>query len=170
MRRRPRWKRSHLQVERAAGWLFADLLLVLFLVGIGSQMTQLAEAPPVEPAPTPAPTPVKPLTMSQTPVEYVVRADLAALRSSDPAATAAEKTKLKAQISDATSSLAGRRAAMVLVWGDASEPATGIELATAAGEQLAPARADVFTGAAQKRVWWAQGEEGQVKLEIYMFE
>ena len=41
--RRTRGKGLH--VERLAGWVFADLLLVLFLLGVGSQLTQLESSP-----------------------------------------------------------------------------------------------------------------------------
>jgi hypothetical protein len=163
-------------VESLAGWVFADLFLVLFLIGMGTQLTQVDAAPEPQPKPTPTvtatptPTPTKPPAMRKEPVERIVTADLEALQSPDGARQAAEQAQLRGRITAATADLAGKRAAMVLLWGDASQPGPGIELATAAGDQLVPAQPGVFNGAAQKRVWWSQGSEGQIKLEIYLFE
>lgn len=168
MRRTRRSKGKGLHVERLAGWVFADLLLVLFLLGVGSQLTQLETAP--APEPTPSPTPTAPIGMSTTPIERTLGANLAAIQSPDPAVSQAERERIRAEIANVTADMANGRAGMVLIWGDAEEPGQGIELATAVGNELVPARPELFQSAAQKRVWWGQGQPGQVKLEMYLFE
>ena len=61
---RRQWQSSgrHNVAVAMAGWLFADLLLVLFLVGIGTQSTARPSPDPVPPpaCPPPAPAPVCP--------------------------------------------------------------------------------------------------------------
>lgn len=170
MSRARRGKGKGLHVERLAGWVFADLLLVLFLLGVGSQLTQLTTAPEPEPTPKPTPTPTQPIGMSPDPIERTLGADLAAIQSPDPAVSQAERDRIRAEVANVTGDLDPSRVGMVLIWGDASQPGQGIELATAVGNELVPANPELFGGAAQKRVWWGQGQPGQVKLEMYLFE
>lgn len=155
--------------ESLAGWVFADVLLVFFLVGMGSQVAHFAEAEP-----TPTPTVMKPTTspivvgMEQEP--HVVTIDL--ISDELLAGSASEERRLRKEIGEKTASMEGRQAGMVLIWGFAprSRVEAGIRVAKATSAQLERANPDLFTrGGAQRCLWKTAPYMGKVRLEIYLF-
>ena len=57
---RTRRARSRLSTESIAGWILADILVVLFIVGLGSAVPPKIEAATTKPSPTPTPTATPP--------------------------------------------------------------------------------------------------------------
>ncbi|WP_255308239.1 hypothetical protein [Streptomyces marincola] len=136
LRRRGR-PRRRMGLMALAGWLFADLLLVLALVSMSGQADPLAagepdpEVPePTEPADPPAepPEPEGPRGVERDPVQFEVR-------GTDPA-------WLVEQIAAATEAWEGREAAFVLTFGG-SRGGTGY--AGRVNSLLNEARPDMFS-------------------------
>ena len=153
-----------LPVESMAGWIFADLLLVLFLVGLGSQMG--AAGPDIDGSPAPSAQPAAMPGMDPQPRtrRIVIEPDRLLVGDADARARAVE------QIAAVTSDLAGRRAAMVLLWGESPDVVRGQAIARTVGELLQEGQPEVFDGAgAQRHLWQGTSAEGAVGLEIYLF-
>lgn len=162
----------------AAGWLFADLLLVLFLVGWGTEPTVPPPTPIVLPSPspttpkpsptsTPSPTPTPTPTetsapgLAKTPVTLELRITLSGSQLADPSAVAASiATEVAALERDS------EQAGMVLIWGYAHDVGLGMRLAASVGEILPVADAVTF-GDSTIRSFWKGGNAGQIDLEIY---
>ncbi|MGV1004899.1 MAG: hypothetical protein ACOYEV_09065 [Candidatus Nanopelagicales bacterium] len=169
-----RWKPG-VGLEALAGWLFADLLLVMFIVGLGAEITSL---PAAEPSPTPTSTATDAATptpspteaaMSQVPVLRTVKVDAGELLASGARGKQA-KADLREELALTLAELTGRRAAMVLIWGHASTVGQGQEIAETVGEQLAKALPEIFGEAAQRALWKGDNKTGEVDLEIYLFQ
>lgn len=161
----------------AAGWLFADLLLVLFLVGWGTDATVAVSAPTpsvsITPRPTPSlspspspsaspsPTPPPPPGLAKEPVTISLSVGLSGGSLTDPESVtqtiAAEIHSLKRP---------GSQAGMVLVWGHARDVNQGMRIADAVAQLLEPAASDTFA-ASTLRSFWKGGQAGRVDLEIY---
>ncbi|GAA2825090.1 hypothetical protein RMN57_04570 [Kitasatospora sp. CM 4170] len=124
-----------------AGWLFADLMVVMVLVVLGGQSTPLpvaapssspsaagspsapasssasSSSSPTSPAPKPTATaPAPPPGLDPNSTSVVVEVDVDGLLGGDPAARTAFANRLKAEIGPYT----GRSAALVFVWGTAA--------------------------------------------------
>jgi hypothetical protein len=102
-----------------AGWLFADLILVLMLVMMASQPDPLANptvaathraspSPSPSPSPTPTPTPAAPRTLDLKPV--VIHVD----------GPGTPNSQIVSSIQSQLSGYQGQQAGMVLVFGDGS--------------------------------------------------
>lgn len=160
--------------EALAGWLFADLLLVLFIIGIGSGLTIVLTDDPAPPGPTedePAVViPPPPPSMRLDPIHLEVGVDAATLLSSDPATAQAARAALNSDIAAQTAGLTGQRSAMVLTWGHATTPTTGQDLARVAIAEMTAGRPDVFGGSASKALWLGDPRSDRIELEIYLFQ
>ncbi|MGA5008529.1 hypothetical protein [Streptomyces koyangensis] len=157
--RRRRFRPLHL-----AGWLFADMLLVLALVALGDRGDpQAAKAVP-SPGPSPSatatetgkPRPKGPRSVSREPVTLTVDADYG-----DPAGL---EKKLRA----ATKRYAGRQAAIVLTFGRHPDPGGGQAYARRVNSTLAKARPDMFEKTT-RRDFWKGGAAGHASVEIYFY-
>lgn len=166
-------RRSRLfSVESVAGWVFADLLLVLFLVGLGSAI-------PAEPEPEPEPKahktekpPKKPdppiVGMQTIPVVATVRHDPRAVANGGPRSAAARV--LCSKVRREMEALKGERAALVLLFGGAPDVVQGQDSARAVARQLECAAPHVFTARTPTRPFWDGGLPlGQVRLEVFLF-
>ncbi|MGA5249474.1 hypothetical protein ACPCIX_03685 [Streptomyces pseudogriseolus] len=159
LKRRFRFTPLHL-----AGWLFADMLLVLALVSMGDRGDPLAaraDAKPskpaaVEPSPEPSPTPTGPRSVARKPVKVQLTA------------TAGDTTRMVEELRAATTRYEGRQAAIVLTFGQASEPSDGQAYAREVNKALRKARPDMFTDATT-RDFWNGGPSGSADLEIYFY-
>ncbi len=163
VRRGPRFTPLHL-----AGWLFADMLLVLALVSMGDRgdpAAALAAARPSSspsaqadagPSPDPSPAPTGPRSVERKPVQFSVTAA--------PDDTARMVELLRA----ATARHEGRSAAFVLTFGHAREPGDGQAYAREINNALRKARPDMFTDATT-RDFWNGGASGTADLEIYFY-
>jgi hypothetical protein len=127
--------RRRLGVIALAGWLFADLLLVLALVSMADRPDPQAAAgrhpkthsPSPSPTPPPSPTPTGPRSLVRTPEHFAVKGT--------------GKRSLVRQIAKATKPWAGRSAAMVLTFGGSE---SGTRYAHRVNSYLHEARPDMF--------------------------
>ncbi|MFF3932529.1 hypothetical protein [Streptomyces hirsutus] len=159
LKRRFRFTPLHL-----AGWLFADMLLVLALVSMGDRgdpLTAQADAKPskptaVKPSPEPSRTPTGPRSVARKPVKIRLTAAVG------------DTPRMVKQLRAATTRYEGREAAFVLTFGQAPEPSDGQAYAREVNEALRKARPDMFTDATT-RDFWNGGPSGSAALEIYFY-
>ncbi|ROP46646.1 hypothetical protein EDD94_6306 [Streptomyces sp. PanSC9] len=159
--RRPRFRFNPLHL---AGWLFADMLLVLALVSMGDRGDPLAARsatrplPSVDAKPSPrsSPTQAGPRSVERKPVKLHV-----------PAATG-DTSRMVSQLRTATGRYRGRSAAFVLTFGQAPEPGDGQAYARDINRSLHKARPDMFIDATT-RDFWNGGVSGAADLEIYFY-
>jgi hypothetical protein len=173
-----------------AGWVFADALLALTIIGLAAggavtagvvsaddakaSTSQAAAAPTALPTPVPtvtvtapAPEPVvsMPAGVAQAPVVLEVNVDGT---TNDDA--------IRASVAGAVGDLAaqGRRAAFVLTFGTSADPAAGTALARRVNAQLDVAAPGVFAGSAKRDFWRAVNatspRPGIVQLEVYLLQ
>lgn len=116
-----------------AGWLFADLLLVLALVSMADRPDPLANRPKAsgerkKPSSSPSPTPTGPRSVELRPEVFRVKGT--------------DKSDLKKQIHKNTGKWAGREAALVLTFGGS---ANGEAYAHRVNSMLGKGRPGMFT-------------------------
>ncbi|UQT55581.1 hypothetical protein M4V62_11020 [Streptomyces durmitorensis] len=127
---RPR-RRGRISVVVLAGWLFADLLLVLALVSMADRPDPLADRPKAserESKPPPSKPPTGPRSVELKPEEFRVKG--------------ADKGDLTRQIHKNTGKWAGREAALVLTFGGSRN---GEAYAHRVNSLLGKGRPDMFT-------------------------
>ena len=163
-RRRPRLNPLHL-----AGWLFADMLLVLALVAMGDQgdPVKAAEAarrpgsasagPSAKPEPEPKPKPSGPRAVERRPVKVSV----------DAAST--DRRRIVERLRAATGKYAGREAAIVLTFGRNRDPGAGIAYARRINSLLPEARPEMFERTTTRDFMDLGGAGGHADLEIYFY-
>ncbi|MER7817852.1 hypothetical protein [Streptomyces sp. NPDC096153] len=147
-----------------AGWLFADMLLVLALVSMGDRGDPLAAraaarpstSAEAKPSPTPTPTQTGPRSVERKPVKLHVTAETG------------DSTRMVKELRAATSRYEGREAAFVLTFGKAPEPGAGQAYAREINKSLRKARPDMFIDATT-RDFWNGGVSGAADLEIYFY-
>lgn len=160
MRHAPR-KRFRFNPVHLAGWLFADMLLVLALVSMGDRGDPLAATatgptPEASASPKPTPTPTGPRSVERKPVKM----DVTAASGADDAVVT--------QLRQKTRQYEGRTAAFVLTFGNDPDTAAGQAYAKRINKALKAARPDMFRGATT-RDFWHGGPAGSADLEIYFF-
>lgn len=136
--RRPPTRGIRLGVLALAGWLFADLLLVLALVSLSDQPDPLAaesarpspspSAHPTTRGPSPSPSPTAPPAVAKEPVKWHIEGR--------------EKRRLLAQLRAHAARSEGREAAMVLTFGGSTG---GTTFAHRVNELLDEAAPKMFT-------------------------
>lgn len=168
-----------------AGWVFADALLALTIIGLaaggavhaGAGATPATAAAPAVVTPTPTPTvtvtapapspadlPPTPDGIAQAPVVLEITAN------------GTDDEAVRATVAAAVGDLAatGRRAAFVLTFGTAVDPAAGTALARRVNGQLDAASPEVFAGSAKRDFWRAVNagspQPGVVRLEVYLLQ
>ena len=108
------------------GWLFADLLLALFVIFMAAQPTIPLKIFPT-PTPTPTPTPIAGVTVTPTPVprlelkphRFQLTVDYVGLLSDTPSAIAGVQQQVRGQ-----SILHGRSVGLVIAYGGAPDDAS----------------------------------------------
>ncbi|WP_369054533.1 hypothetical protein [Kineococcus terrestris] len=173
-----------------AGWVFADGLLALTLIGLASgAVVDLASGPPpaaavaavaqptAEPTPTATPSPAPPAPPAPPPPAPVVADGVAqAPVVLEVAVAGVDDEAVRLRVAEAVAPLVaeGRRAAFVLTFGTAREPGAGTALARRANGLLDAAAPEVFAGSAKRDFWRADGEgapqAGVVRLEVYLLQ
>lgn len=157
-----------------AGWLFADLLLVLFITAFASTTTPSAPPKPPRPAPSPAashPAP-KPSSSRQPvlilhPVSFTLRVPPGIVGSNgaspaDLALVGELKSALRAK------GLGNSRAGLVEAFGWSLSPdGDGTQVAKAANRAVTKNLA-LFAQATQQN-FWQPGADGTVTLEVFFF-
>lgn len=124
-------RRGRISVVVLAGWLFADLLLVLALVSMADRPDPLADRPKASKEggkPSPSPTPTGPRSVELRPEEFRVKGT--------------DKGDLRKQIHENTGKWAGREAALVLTFGGS---ANGEAYAHKVNSLLGKGRSGMFT-------------------------
>ncbi|WP_129305649.1 hypothetical protein [Streptomyces sp. L2] len=160
----PRKQTTRFNPLHLAGWLFADMLLVLALVSMGDRGDPLAAraaarpslSADAKPSPGPRPTPTGPRSVERKPVKLHVTA------------AAGDTARMVKELRAATTRFKGREAAFVLTFGQAREPADGQAYAREINRSLHAARADMFRDATT-RDFWNGGASGAADLEIYFY-
>jgi len=107
----------------SAGWLFADLLLVLAMLFLAANTMGIHPPPPVvhvTPTPTMTPTPKVLAQLEQKYHEFMVSVDRAAFLRDDSAAMNSVKQQITSQ-----AFLQGRSAGLIVVYGTASSNCKG---------------------------------------------
>lgn len=157
-----------------AGWLFADLFLVLFLIGLGSvpsaPTVQPTPAPSPSPSPTPSPepTPEAPVGLDRTPVTLSIRVNSGQLLN--PATRSEAAAEIRRQIAEEArrAGFEDVTAGMVLIWGFSPDVNEGIRIAELVGTELSEAHPDVFQNSTHRAFWKGGTTAGQVDLEVYL--
>lgn len=150
-----------------AGWLFADMLLVLALVSLGDRADPLAAQSAAKPkpspstsasaSPSPSPTPTGPRSLELKPVKIRVQA------------AAGDRSAMVAQIREATERYRGRQAALVLTFGDSPETSQGQAYADEINKALKKARPGMFGESVKRPFWQGSPTSGSAALEIYFY-
>lgn len=155
--------RAFLRPEALAGWVFADLLIVLFIVGLGS-----ATAPEI-PDPVAVEDPVpKIVGMRQDPeVVAIVYATDDLIGSG--ARSDGEARLVCQRIADAARPLQDQRAALVLIFGGGQDIGVAQESAVRIAGQLKCADQTLFSGATTRDFWDGALPRGSARLEIFLF-
>ena len=156
-----------LRLPALAGWLFADLFLVLFVIG-------LASLPPKPhprhhtPHPTPSPTPTVAQVLARKPVDLTIGVPPGSLADRPTRAGAISELIRKVDHALSARKLTGRQAGFVLVF--ASGPVTGIGQAVQTANLVVRELRDrdpVFAGAGGAGYW--QGTGNAISLKIFFF-
>ncbi|MFE2914682.1 hypothetical protein [Kitasatospora indigofera] len=155
-----------------AGWLFADMLLVLALIAMGDQgdpiaaeqaavkaarLSTVPSAGSASPSASPSPVSTGPRGVEHDPVTVDVAGD------------GADAAGLAAQIRGATERYAGRQAAVVLTFGSNRDPGAGQAYAHAVNGLLAQARPEMFQGATTRDFISLADNPRHASLEIYFY-
>lgn len=150
--------------ESVAGWIFADMLLVLFILGLG---TAIPVEPP-EPVPVPKPEPKIIVGMKTEPVKLTFDVSAPGLLAGDSRAV----KRVREVVGKQTGGLKkeGSRAALVLIFGGGATASLGQEVATKVYPHLNKASPQVFRrGTASRNFWDGSLAYGQVRLEVFVF-
>ena len=162
-----------------AGWLWADLLLGLFVIFLAASAAPPREAVAVTasqgPSATPTPTQTARPSSSPSravtpqPVEVTVTLDERKLLSADEAAVGNEQRRIADEIAARVTQVAGpRQVAVALVFAPHPDPAEGDRLARIATAAL---RSGAFSGALIRPYRSvASGSSGTLRLELYLYE
>lgn len=154
-----------------AGWLFADMLLVLALVAMGDQgdpltAEQAAKAnpsasssasPSARPSRSPSPRNTDPRAVERKPVKVNVNGD------------AADTSAMVKQLRAVTAKYAGHHAAFVLTFGSNHDPNVGKAYAHAINTLLPKARPEMFQGTTTRDFIDLTGNPRHAALEIYFY-
>lgn len=165
-----------------AGWLFADLMLVLFLVGFAtgpvtptaspspsgsaspSPFLSLSPSPSRSSSPSPTSSPGRELDLDG--VKFTLQVQARGLLADSPAAQQAARDALQTEL--AKKGLDQRTAGILLAFGD-SPQSTGNGKAIATKFCEAIPKLPHFSGVTL-RPYWEAGAEGAVTVEIFFFK
>ncbi len=155
--------RGFLRPEALAGWVFADVLIVLFIIGLGS-----ATAPEI-PDPVAAEEPMpKIVGMRQDPEVLTINYDVEALTGSDTRSD--DQARLVCQrIAEAARPLQHQRAALALIFGGGQDIGVAQESAVRIAGQLECADPHLFNGTTTRDFWDGALPSGSARLEIFLF-
>jgi hypothetical protein len=165
-----------LRVSMLAGWLFADLFLVLFLVASFSQPAVPAPTPTRTPTPTPSasrsPVPHRPMGLEQIPAS--IKVDVSPADVDNPVthaqAVAALLSDLRAQL--AAQHLLGEKSGFVVIFATsvagASDPINeAVQVATSIIPILKTQDATTFGNTSGEGLWGGQGD--YFHFQIFFF-
>ncbi|QIX27202.1 hypothetical protein ncot_11775 [Nocardioides sp. JQ2195] len=145
--------------------MFADMLLVLFFVGLGTAIPVDPPEPPPKPEPVAKPEIVG---METKPVSLNIRVNADALISKNQTA----RKQARQAVADATRQLRKKdaQAALVLVFGGGETAVMGQQVASALYPELNPAAKSIFPKGTPYRSFWDGGlPYGDVRVEVFLF-
>jgi hypothetical protein len=162
-----------------AGWLFADLCLVLFLVNLASAppkpSVKAYHPPTATPTPSPTPTKAKPAAKPRALQQYPVTITITNITATDITAQAGGGPLGAQLIRELSAKLAAhhlqqRQAGFVLVYASAPEAEIGQALtsASAALGIIKSKDGKVFSDAAGEGLW--NGSGNGFEFQIFFFE
>jgi hypothetical protein len=164
-----------------AGWLFADLALLLFIITVVIAADfPAAEADPPEAAasaspepsgePSPSPSPTAEPGVESEPHVFYVDTDAAGLVSGDANARNGLIDALRADFDALVAQ--GYTVGFALTFGGADDPGYGGDIAEAANKVMAGAFPDLFGDAPTRHFWTSSNKEGvdvgTVQIELYL--
>lgn len=163
-----------------AGWLWADLLLGLFVIFLAASAAPPREAaisamaspsPSVTPQPTPTarPSATPSRAVSPRPVEVTITVDERKLFSTDESAVGSEQRRIADEVATRLRAAAGQRqVAVALVFAPHHDPDEGDRLARIATAAL---RSGAFGGALIRPYRsLSSGPSGTLRLDLYVYE
>lgn len=161
---RARRGRGRAGADAMAGWLFADLLLVLFIVGLGSQMTVIPDAvqPPIEQQEEPQEEP----SMRQKAEIVRVKVNPDALLAGDPR----EVARVSDAISAKTATMTDSQAVLVLAFGYSPDPDRGVAISESVASIITDMDAPFSKKTSTRAFWDGDPKEGTVRLEIFLLD
>ncbi|MEU5156344.1 hypothetical protein [Glycomyces sp. NPDC021274] len=180
-RRRAHWKTDPPSPTSLAGWLFADLALLLFIITVviaadfpAAEADPPEAAPPTSAAasesPSPNPSPTADPGVESEPHVFYVDTDAAGLVSGDAAAEAGLVDALRADFDALTAQ--GYTVGFALTFGGADDPGYGGDIAEAANAVMATTFTDLFGDAPTRHFWTSSNKEGvdvgTVQIELYL--
>jgi hypothetical protein len=164
-----------------AGWLFADLALLLFLITVAvasdfpaAESTSAAEEATASPSPSSSPTP-EPSPTAEPGVEpeprvFYVDTDAAGIVSGDEKAVDALVDELDEPFADLVDQ--GYKVGFALTFGGAADPGYGGDIAESANKALVRAFPELFGDAPTRHFWTSSNAEGvdvgTLQIELYL--
>ncbi|MEU6374109.1 hypothetical protein [Streptomyces sp. NPDC046909] len=158
-------KGRRFQPLHLAGWLFADMLLVLALVAMGDQGDPLAAEAARPSSSASASASAQPKKPENKGPRAVVRKPVKVALD----ARSGDKDAIVSGLREATARYKGRQAAFVLTFGRHSDPGAGGAYAHEVNSLLAKARPDMFRGATTRDFWKGGASSGHADIEIYFY-
>jgi len=158
-------RHGRISPEALAGWVFADIMIVLFLVGLGSA------APPEIPPPTPRAhthAPPRIVGMHTHPRISHVSYDAGALLGAGAPARSARRSVCR-QVRQGTRRIRRQRAALVLAFGGGQDIRAALAAARAVASQLRCANRALFKQTVVRPFWDGDLPSGQARLEVFLF-
>ena len=157
------------RVPLMAGWLFADLCLVLFVVGMGAAPTVLPHRHIVPVKTTRAAAKPKPLALERRPIDIWVNISPSNFSSQGVSSQAASEllSSLRQQI--AAQHMSGHRAGFVLLFASGSISATSqaIDSADTVLRLIRSRDGSVFGQASGEGLWNGQGDDFHFQIFFY---
>ena len=163
-----------------AGWLFADLALLLFIITVAvaadfpavdaEAADEALASPTPAPSPTPEPLPTVEPGVQSEPHVFYVDSDGAGLIDGD---SGAEKALVSALEDDfAALAAEGYTVGFALTFGGAVEPGVGGAMAEAANKVMVSAFPELFGDAPTRHFWTSSGKEdidvGTLQIELFL--
>ncbi|THV43281.1 hypothetical protein [Glycomyces buryatensis] len=163
-----------------AGWLFADLALLLFIITVAvaadfpfdtaDASTESVESPSPTPSEEPSPSPTAEPGVESEPHVFYVDTDADGIISGDDKAEDGLTGKLRDDFEELVDQ--GYTVGFALTFGGAAEPGYGGDLAEAANKVLRKAFPELFGDAPTRHFWTVSGKgdikEGTLQIELYL--
>jgi hypothetical protein len=153
-----------------AGWLFADLLLVLFITAFAS--STVPSAPPKPTTPTPATSATKPASRQPAlilrPVTFKLPVPRTGIVGSNGGSAADRALAGELQRALQAKGLSHSRAGLVEAFGWSPSP-TGDGTQVAEAANLAVTKDLVLFSSAYQQNYWTPGADGTVTLKVFFF-
>ncbi len=159
-----------------AGWLFADLALLLFIITVvvaadfPAEETAAVEEPSSSPSPEPSPTPTAEPGVEPEPRVFYVDTDASGIVSGDEKAVGDLVDELEEDFDALLDQ--GYKVGFALTFGGAADPGYGGDIAESANEALVRFFPELFGDAPTRHFWTSSNKEGvdvgTLQIELYL--